>query len=190
VHAVAMTTRRADEAINAVDRTDPETFANTDPRDYWRTLRQGTAGQSAEDAWAARGDILMYFADLMGLRRGRTIDDVITVLANTLVDGRPMGGSEVVLNCYSLILGRRGDQPADHVTMSSASWPPTRSSGAGGARARSGDRPRLPDRDRRHHRRTAPPPQRTRRRGGRPAGEPATTENCVSAARPNATSQV
>ena len=68
-------------------------------------LSSDMAGQSAEDAWAARSDILLYFADLMEQRRGRTSDDVITVLTNTTVDGKPMARDEVVLNCYSLILG-------------------------------------------------------------------------------------
>ncbi|MEV6162549.1 cytochrome P450 [Streptomyces sp. NPDC052052] len=68
-------------------------------------LSSDTAGQSAQDAWAARSDILLYFADLMEQRRGRDTDDVITVLTNTVVDGKTMARDEVVLNCYSLILG-------------------------------------------------------------------------------------
>ncbi|MEV6247787.1 cytochrome P450 [Streptomyces sp. NPDC051742] len=68
-------------------------------------LSSDTAGQSVPEAWAARSDILLYFADLMEQRRGHATDDVITVLTNSLVDGKPLTRDEVVLNCYSLILG-------------------------------------------------------------------------------------
>jgi cytochrome P450 len=71
-------------------------------------LSSDTTGQSEEDAWAARNDILLYFADLMEERRGGESDDVISVLTNSLVDGKPLARDEVVLNCYSLILG--GDE--------------------------------------------------------------------------------
>jgi cytochrome P450 len=80
-------------------------------------LSSDTAGQSDEDGWSARSDILLYFADLMEQRRGRETDDVISVLTNTLVDGKRLARDEIVLNCYSLILG--GDETS-RLTMNDA----------------------------------------------------------------------
>lgn len=71
-------------------------------------LSSDTPRQSREDAWTARNDILLYFAELMEQRRGRDFDDVISVLANTVIGGKPLTAEEVVLNCYSLILA--GDE--------------------------------------------------------------------------------
>jgi len=71
-------------------------------------LSSDVAGQSDEDARSARSDILLYFADLMEQRRGNESDDVISVLTNGLVGGEHLAADEVVLNCYSLILG--GDE--------------------------------------------------------------------------------
>lgn len=71
-------------------------------------LSSDDAGQSEEEAWSARNDILLYFADLMEQRRGDDGDDVISVLTNARIDGRPLARDEIVLNCYSLILG--GDE--------------------------------------------------------------------------------
>ncbi|WP_225447494.1 cytochrome P450 [Streptacidiphilus sp. PB12-B1b] len=80
-------------------------------------LSSDTAGQSDEDGWSARSDILLYFADLMEQRRGRETDDVISVLTNALVDGKHLARDEIVLNCYSLILG--GDETS-RLTMNDA----------------------------------------------------------------------
>ena len=72
------------------------------------TLSSGEAGQSEEDGWSARSDILLYFADLMEQRRGGDAEDVISVLVNARINGAPLSREEIVLNCYSLILG--GDE--------------------------------------------------------------------------------
>jgi cytochrome P450 len=71
-------------------------------------LSSDVAGQSDEDARSARSDILLYFSDLMDQRRGSESDDVISVLTNGIVGGEHLARDEVVLNCYSLILG--GDE--------------------------------------------------------------------------------
>lgn len=65
-------------------------------------------GQSATDAWLARNEILLYFSELVAERRAKPTDDVISVLANSTVDGEPLDEETIVLNCYSLILG--GDE--------------------------------------------------------------------------------
>jgi cytochrome P450 len=64
--------------------------------------------QSATDSWLARNEILLYFSDLVTERRAKPTDDVISVLANSTVDGEPLTEEVIVLNCYSLILG--GDE--------------------------------------------------------------------------------
>jgi cytochrome P450 len=63
--------------------------------------------QSAIEIWAARNEILLYFRELA--RRG-TADGLLGVLAAGRIDGDPLDEDEVVLNCYSLILG--GDETA------------------------------------------------------------------------------
>jgi cytochrome P450 len=64
--------------------------------------------QSATDAWLARNEILLYFSELVAERRAKPTEDVISVLANSTVDGEPLSEEVIVLNCYSLILG--GDE--------------------------------------------------------------------------------
>ncbi|MCP2167078.1 Cytochrome P450 [Goodfellowiella coeruleoviolacea] len=68
-----------------------------------------TTGEHTElDSLTARNDILMYFSELASHRRESPSDDVISVLASGVVDGEPLSDAEIVLNCYSLILG--GDE--------------------------------------------------------------------------------
>ncbi|GGK73179.1 cytochrome P450 [Mangrovihabitans endophyticus] len=56
----------------------------------------------------ARNEILLYFGDLVEARRSRPGDDVISVLANSEIGGVPLSDDDVILNCYSLIIG--GDE--------------------------------------------------------------------------------
>ncbi|MBR8640623.1 cytochrome P450 [Streptomyces tuirus] len=63
---------------------------------------------TATDAWTAKNELLAYFIELVEERRGGSGDDLISVLANARVHGRPLGSDEIVFNCYSLILG--GDE--------------------------------------------------------------------------------
>ncbi|MBS2965016.1 cytochrome P450 [Actinocrinis puniceicyclus] len=60
------------------------------------------------DTWTAKSEILLYFAQLAESRRERPGDDLVSLLVRGRVGGRPLTGEEVVLNCYSLILG--GDE--------------------------------------------------------------------------------
>lgn len=72
--------------------------------------------QAAGDAAArnAKGQLLLYFAKLATTRLGRPPEgdspDLITLLVNGEVDGERISVDEVVLNCYSLIMG--GDETA------------------------------------------------------------------------------
>ncbi|MFC5754122.1 cytochrome P450 [Actinomadura rugatobispora] len=56
----------------------------------------------------ARGEILLYFTDLLRQRRRRPGTDPISLMATAEVGGRRLGDDDIVLNCYSLIMG--GDE--------------------------------------------------------------------------------
>jgi cytochrome P450 len=66
--------------------------------------------ETFSDAWAARNEILMYFAGLADQRREDPRDDVITALATGSIGGRELTVHEIIFNCYSLVIG--GDQTA------------------------------------------------------------------------------
>jgi cytochrome P450 len=68
------------------------------------------ADSTAADAWIARNEILLYFAGLARDRRDGGHTDVIALLAGSEVNGLPLDDDEIMLNCYSLILG--GDETA------------------------------------------------------------------------------
>ncbi|KUN96934.1 cytochrome P450 [Streptomyces caeruleatus] len=68
------------------------------------------ADSTAADAWIAKNEILLYFADLARDRRDSGHADVIALLAGSQVNGLPLDDDEIMLNCYSLILG--GDETA------------------------------------------------------------------------------
>jgi cytochrome P450 len=71
-------------------------------------LSADSADSTELDALTARNEILFYFADLAAARRRDPGTDVISRLATTTLDGRPLSEEEIVLNCYSLIIG--GDE--------------------------------------------------------------------------------
>lgn len=56
----------------------------------------------------ARGQILLYFNDLVRARRRNPGTDVISLMATADVGGERLGDEDIVLNCYSLIMG--GDE--------------------------------------------------------------------------------
>lgn len=56
----------------------------------------------------ARGEILLYFTDLVATRRRAPGTDPISLMATTEVGGRRLDDEDIVLNCYSLIMG--GDE--------------------------------------------------------------------------------
>ncbi len=60
------------------------------------------------DSEMARNEILMYFMDIVEERRESPGDDVISMLVGSSIDGVPLSDEDIVLNCYSLIIG--GDE--------------------------------------------------------------------------------
>ncbi|MFI6374278.1 cytochrome P450 [Streptomyces sp. NPDC050546] len=84
-------------------------------RDHVLSLTSSALGSehadaTAADAWIAKNEILLYFADLARERRGTGHSDVIGLLTTSQVDGALLDDDEIMLNCYSLILG--GDETA------------------------------------------------------------------------------
>lgn len=82
-------------------------------QDYLLSLTRAALSADDEDvdevdSEMARNEILMYFADLVDERREAPGDDVISMLIASSVDGVPLTDEDVVLNCYSLIIG--GDE--------------------------------------------------------------------------------
>ncbi|MFJ9929530.1 MULTISPECIES: cytochrome P450 [Streptomyces] len=82
-------------------------------RDY--LLEQTKAALSADtedvdevDSEMARNEILLYFMDMVEERRETPGDDVISMLIASSIDGVPLSDEDIVLNCYSLIIG--GDE--------------------------------------------------------------------------------
>lgn len=73
-----------------------------------QALSSTSADTSAEDSWLARNEILLYFGELAAERKKNPADDVISVLATGRISGEPLDEDEIVLNCYSLIIG--GDE--------------------------------------------------------------------------------
>jgi cytochrome P450 len=80
-----------------------------------QTLGSELAGRPDEDAWLAKNELLLYFAELAATRRDTPHSDVVSLLATGEIDGMALTDAEVVLNCYSLILG--GDETT-RLTMS------------------------------------------------------------------------
>jgi len=75
----------------------------------WNTLTLSRHQDETEaDERTARNEILRYFSELAGHRRKHPGDDLISVLATATVDGEALTEEEIVLNCYSLIIG--GDE--------------------------------------------------------------------------------
>ncbi|MDX2934503.1 cytochrome P450 [Streptomyces ipomoeae] len=79
-------------------------------RDYMLSLTKSAIssddqGEYSEAADAARNSILQYFVGLVEERRAAPQDDVVSVLAGSTIDGEFLSEDEIVLNCYSLILG-------------------------------------------------------------------------------------
>ncbi|MYT34371.1 cytochrome P450 [Streptomyces sp. MspMP-M5] len=60
------------------------------------------------DSEMARNEILLYFMDMVEERRESPGDDVISMLIGSSIDGVPLSDEDIVLNCYSLIIG--GDE--------------------------------------------------------------------------------
>jgi cytochrome P450 len=71
-------------------------------------LSSDYAGQSANEDRVAQNGILVYFSDLLRERRRTPGADPISMMATAEVDGRGLDDSDIILNCYSLIMG--GDE--------------------------------------------------------------------------------
>lgn len=72
------------------------------------SLSSPEADQTVEEGWLARNAILVYFGELLARKRKDPTGDVISALAQAEIDGEPLSDQDIVLNCYSLILG--GDE--------------------------------------------------------------------------------
>jgi cytochrome P450 len=66
--------------------------------------------RQAVDSWAAKSELLLYFADLVRARREAPQADLISLLSTHQINGAGLSDDEIMLNCYSLILG--GDETA------------------------------------------------------------------------------
>lgn len=78
-------------------------------------LRHTSAALSSDDpnptmlaARLARNELLLYFARLARKRSDPDAEDVVSLLKHAVVDGAPLSEEDVILNCYSIILG--GDE--------------------------------------------------------------------------------
>ncbi|TWP45714.1 cytochrome P450 [Lentzea tibetensis] len=70
-----------------------------------------------EDSWAAKNEILLYFSDLASTRRSSEHNDVISLLANSQIDGENLSDAELMANCYGLMIG--GDETGRHAITGS-----------------------------------------------------------------------
>ncbi|MDT0345734.1 cytochrome P450 [Streptomyces litchfieldiae] len=82
-------------------------------------LSSDEADQSPADAWLARNEILGYFSDLVERKRKEPTDDVISALARAELRGEGISDTDLVFNCYSLIIG--GDETS-RLAMVDAVW--------------------------------------------------------------------
>ncbi|MGR6316967.1 cytochrome P450 [Micromonospora soli] len=69
------------------------------------------------DSWAAKNEILLYFSDLARSRHDSAHNDVVSLLANSQVDGERLDDAELMANCYGLMIG--GDETGRHAITGS-----------------------------------------------------------------------
>ncbi|MGC0421804.1 cytochrome P450 [Embleya sp. AB8] len=111
----AIETGGCDFAERIAGRVPMTTVANllgVPEQDWDHLLAQTRTALSTEDedvdevdSEMARNEILMYFMDMVEERREAPRDDVIGRLVDSSIDGMPLSDEDVVLNCYSLIIG-------------------------------------------------------------------------------------
>jgi novobiocin biosynthesis protein NovI len=70
------------------------------------------ADEPPQEAWVAKSEILLYFSKLAKARRGVEYDDMVTLLANCRIKGEPLSPTELMANCYGLMIG--GDETGRH----------------------------------------------------------------------------
>ncbi|MFD5721097.1 cytochrome P450 [Streptomyces sp. NPDC127036] len=61
-------------------------------------------GQTEEDVWLSRNELLIYSQEIIETRREDPQDDLISAMATCQINGEPMTDDEVVVNCYGFIL--------------------------------------------------------------------------------------
>ncbi|MET7746811.1 cytochrome P450 [Streptomyces sp. NPDC005385] len=61
-------------------------------------------GQTEEDVWLSRNELLNYSQEIIEARREDPQDDLISAMATCRINGEPMTDDEVVVNCYGFIL--------------------------------------------------------------------------------------
>jgi cytochrome P450 len=67
-----------------------------------------SSGLASVASRVARNEILVYYAALTRDRRSAPGADLVSLLASCSLDGRPVSDTEIVLNCYNLLIG--GDE--------------------------------------------------------------------------------
>lgn len=72
------------------------------------SLSSDEAGQTDEEAWSARNELLLHCQELAEQRRRAPVDDLVSAMATCRIDGEPMSVDELVVNIYGFILA--GDQ--------------------------------------------------------------------------------
>ncbi|CAM5508134.1 Cytochrome P450 OS=Streptomyces alboniger OX=132473 GN=CP975_00330 PE=3 SV=1 [Streptomyces alboniger] len=107
-----------DFALEIANRIPMTTISNLlgvpeSDRDYLLTLTKAALSADddvldEEESAVARNEILLYFLDLVEERRKAPGEDLISTLALSDVDGARLSDEDVVLNCYSLVIG--GDE--------------------------------------------------------------------------------
>ncbi|TWV58770.1 cytochrome P450 [Streptomyces misionensis] len=105
----------AEQIASRIPMTTISNLLGVPERDRDYLLEQTKAALSADtedvdevDSEMARNEILLYFMDMVEERREKPGDDVISMLIASSIDGVPLSDEDIVLNCYSLIIG--GDE--------------------------------------------------------------------------------
>jgi cytochrome P450 len=111
------------EAMTAMPMSVTGTMIGLPKEDWSWLIRVTTACIAADDPeyqdpggkaatlTAAHRELFVYFQDLVSYRREHLGDDLLSVLISTRFEGRHMSPSEIVANCYSLLLGANVTTP-------------------------------------------------------------------------------
>lgn len=84
-----------------------------------------TKGETEETLRRAHHDLFAMFSELIADRRARPRDDLVTRLVQLEIDGAPMEEGQVLLNCYSFVMGATTTTPhtANHMLLALAERP-------------------------------------------------------------------
>ncbi|MER6623338.1 cytochrome P450 [Streptomyces sp. NPDC000931] len=74
-----------------------------------------SAGTDPKRIAEAHTELLVYYDELLRLRRREPQDDIVSALAHGAVDGVPLTDEEILLNCNGLISG--GNETTRHATV-------------------------------------------------------------------------